>query len=167
MAFVKILNNWFLIISAPDNNPSTQNVTKVQESVDQSQSRCLQRGAKNLDSVFSIRRILIHDLKLYHCWIRIKHQLNQANLEKRVAMCHWFSQKINDNEEFLNEVRFLVEPTSFWKVRLTPRTRSFGGSKNLYRLVRRFLHSKKCKECFGKLSLVSWLLSVFIIGSPY
>ena len=42
--------------------------------------------------------------KFYPHQIPVKHQLTKINMEKRVAMCLWFLEKIDDDEEFLNDV---------------------------------------------------------------
>ena len=81
------------------------NVTRVQESLSLSPSRSLWQRSQQLGiSVSSFRHILIKDLKFF--LYTIKHQLTQADVEKKVAMSKWFLWKLNDNEEFLNDVWF-------------------------------------------------------------
>ena len=63
--------------------------------------------AKNLESLSSVRCILVKNIKLYPNQIPIKRQL--TNIEKKVAMGQWFLQKIDDDEGFLIDVWFLDE----------------------------------------------------------
>ena len=100
--------------SSPSGPPITirtpDHVTRVQESVGRSSSKSLRQRSQELGiSVSSVRRMLVKDLQLYPYWIQVKHQLTETDMEKRVAMCQWFSEKIDNNEEFLNDVWFSDE----------------------------------------------------------
>ena len=64
-------------------------------------------GAKNFESL--VRQILIENLKLYFDRIHIKHQVTNANVEKNLVACQWFSQKVDVDEDFLNDVWFSDE----------------------------------------------------------
>jgi hypothetical protein len=94
--------------------------------------------------VSSVRRILVKDLKLYPYRIQLKHQLTPADMEKRIAMCQWFSQKIDDDEEFLNDVWFSDEAHFLLNGHVNSKNWVFWGSENPHRVVGRPLHSKKC-----------------------
>ena len=57
----------------------------------------------------SVRRILITDLHLYTYRIQIKQKLTSDDMRKRVIMCQWFCDKIDDVPDFLDDVWFSDE----------------------------------------------------------
>ena len=128
-----------ITISTPDN------VSSVQESVGRSPSKSLCRRSQELGiSVSSVRRMLVKDLKLYPYRIHVKHELTENDKEKRVAMCQWFSETIDNNEKFLNDVWFSDEAHFLLNGHVNSKNWVFWGSKNPHRVVGRPWHSKKC-----------------------
>ena len=115
-----------ITISTPNN------VSRVQESVGRSPSKSLCRRSQELGiSVSSVRRMLVKDLKLYPYRIHVKHELTKNDKEKRVAMCQWFSETIDNNEKFLNDVWFSDEAHFLLMVTLTLKTGCFGKVRTL------------------------------------
>ena len=52
----------------------------------------------------SVRHVLKFDLNLYPYKIQIKQKLTQADIDKRVTMCEWFCDTIEDNPDFLDHL---------------------------------------------------------------
>ena len=87
-----------------------RNIDAVRDSVGRSPKNSLRRRSQELGiSPESLRRILKSDLNLYPYQIQIKQKLTQADMEKRVTMCRWFCDTIEDNPDFLNHVWFSDE----------------------------------------------------------
>ena len=57
----------------------------------------------------SLRRVLTSDLNLYPYKIRIKQKLIDADKEKRVTMCEWFCNVLENDGNFLDNVWFSYE----------------------------------------------------------
>ena len=60
-----------------------------------------------------MRRVLKFDLNLYPYKIQIKQKLTHVDIDKRVTMCEWFCDTIEDNPDFLHvwfsdEAHFLL-----------------------------------------------------------
>ena len=139
-----------ITISTPDN------VSRVQESVGRSPSKFLRRRSQELGiSVSSVRRMLVKDLKLYPYRIHVKHELTENDKEKRVAMCQWFSETIDNNEKFLNDVWFSDEAHFLLNGHVNSKNWVFWGSKNPHRVVGRPLHSKNAQHGLPFPSMVS------------
>ena len=87
-----------------------RNIDAVQDSVGRSPKKSLRRRSQELGiSRESLRRILKSDLNLYPYQIQIKQKLTQADMEKRVTMCRWFCDTIEDIPDFLDHVWFSDE----------------------------------------------------------
>ena len=86
-----------------------RNIDAVQDS-GRSPKKSLRRRSQELGiSRESLRRILKSDLNLYPYQIQIKQKLTQADMEKRVTMCRWFCDTMEDIPDFLDHVWFSDE----------------------------------------------------------
>ena len=57
----------------------------------------------------SIVRILKLDLKLFPYHIQVKHKLTTQDQRARVAMCNWFNDKMEEDEDWIDNVWFSDE----------------------------------------------------------
>ena len=90
------------------------NVDAVRDSVGRNLKKSLRRRCQELGlSRASLQRILKNDLQLYPYKIHVKHKLTSADMEKRLEMCRWFENKIEENPDFLDHVWFSNE-AHFW-----------------------------------------------------
>jgi hypothetical protein len=86
----------------------------------------------------SMRRILLKDLRLYPYRAQIKHKLTQADMDKRVVMCQWCCDKIEDNPDLLDDVWFSDEG------HVNSKNNIFWGTAAPEDVLQRPLHSTKC-----------------------
>ena len=68
-------------------------------------ARCPDNVDKVKDSVGGcpLPRILNNELQLYPYTIRIKHKLTPVDMGKRLVMCRWFKNKIEEDPDFLDD----------------------------------------------------------------
>ena len=94
----------------PKSARSQENIDAIRDSIGQSPRKSLQRGSQaiGINREFK-RRTLVKDLQLYPYRIQIKHKLTQADMEKHVAMCCWFCDKVDENPDFLDDLWFSDE----------------------------------------------------------
>ena len=59
-------------------------------------------------------------------------------------MCRWFAQKIDEKEEFLDNVWFSDEAHFLLSGHVNSKNWVFWGAQNLHSVAQRPLHSKKC-----------------------
>ena len=79
---------------------STENIAAVRDSVGRSPKKSVRRRSQDLGlNKSSVQRILTKDLHLYPYRIQVKQKLTTADKEKRVKMCNWFSDKIEDEPD--------------------------------------------------------------------
>ena len=89
-----------------------RNIDAVRNSVGHSPKKLLRRRSQELGiSRESLRRVLKADLHLYPYQIQIKQKLTEADIAKRITMCEWFCDTIEDNPDFLDHVCFLMKRT--------------------------------------------------------
>ena len=94
----------------PKTSRTPENTAAVRESVVRSSSKSVCRRNQELGlNRESVRRILITDLNLYPYRIQIKQKLTQEEMRKRVIMCEWFCDKIDEEPDFLDNVWFSDE----------------------------------------------------------
>ena len=87
-----------------------ENIAAVRNSVGHSPKKSVRRRSQELGMTReSLRRILTSDLHLYAYKIQIKQQLTEADKEKRVTMCEWFCDVLENDENFLENVWFSDE----------------------------------------------------------
>ena len=92
----------------------------------------------------SVQRILTKDLHLYPYRIQVKQKLTAADKEKRVKMCNWFSDKIEDEPDFLDNVWFTDEAHFLLSGHVNNKNNVFWGSKPPNEVLKRSQHSLKC-----------------------
>ena len=87
-----------------------ENIDAVRHSVTQSPKKSSRRRSQELGlSRSSIRRILKLDLKLFPYHIQVKHKLTAEDQRARVRMCDWFNAKMEEDEEWIDNVWFSDE----------------------------------------------------------
>ena len=105
------------------------NVAAVRDSAVRSPSKSERRRSQELGiNRESVRRILITDLHLYPYRIQIKQKLTPDDMRKRVIMCQWFCDKIDDVPDFLNNVWFSNEAQFLLSGHVNSKNNIFWGS---------------------------------------
>lgn len=124
---------------------SPENIARVQESVGRSPKKSLRKRAQELRlKKSSVQKILIKDLHLYPYRIQIKQKLTPADKEKRVVMCQWFSEKIEEEPDFLDDLWTSDEAHFTLEGHVNSKNNVFWGSEPPNEVLQRPLHSKKC-----------------------
>ena len=132
----------------PKSARSQENIDAIRNSVSRSPRKSLRRRSQELGiNRDSIRRIVVKDLQLYRCMIQIKHKLTQADREKRVAMCRWFCDKVDENRDFLDDLWFSDEAHFLLSVHVNSKNIIFWDSTPPEVCLQRPLHSIKCTAC--------------------
>ena len=82
-----------------------ENIAAVRNSVGRSPKTSVRRRSQELGMTReSLRRVLTFDLHLYAYKIQIKQQLTDADKEKRLTMCEWFYNVLENDENFLERL---------------------------------------------------------------
>uniref|UniRef100_UPI00358E2E41 uncharacterized protein n=1 Tax=Myxine glutinosa TaxID=7769 RepID=UPI00358E2E41 len=124
---------------------SPDNVNAVRPSVGRSPKRSIRRRSQEQGlSRASVQRILIKDLQLYPYKIQIKHKLTPADMAKRVVMCRWFENKIEEDPDFLDDVWFSDEAHFLLCGHVNSKNNVFWGTQAPDEVLQRPLHSVKC-----------------------
>ena len=119
----------------PKSARSQENINPIRDSIGRSPRKSLRRSSQELGiSRESIRRILVKNLQLYPYRIQTKHKLIQADMEKRVAICRWFCDKMNENPDFLDDVWFLDEAHFLLSVHMKSKKQDLLGLSSSRRL---------------------------------
>ena len=121
-----------LTVKCPDN------VEAVRDSVERSLKKSLRRHSQELG------------YSCHHCKksyiIQIKHKLTPADMEKRLVMCWWFKNKIEEDSDFLDDVWFSYE-AHFWLCgHVSSNNCVYWGTKVPDEALQRPLHSVKCRD---------------------
>lgn len=124
---------------------SPRKIDAVRNSVSRSPTKSLRRRSQELGiSCESVWRNLVSDLHLYPYRIQIKHKLTQEDMQKRVRMCQWFCDQIDENPDFLNEVWFSDEAHFLLSGHVNSKNNIFWGEAPPDHCLQRPLHSTKC-----------------------
>ena len=125
---------------------SPDNVSAVRDSVSRSPKKSIRRRIQDLGlSRMAVQRILTKDLHLYSYRIQIKHKLTPADKVKRVIMCNWFADKIEEEPEFLlDNVWFSDEAHFLLSGHVNTKNSVFWGTESPAEVLQRPLHSLKC-----------------------
>ncbi|GFN76490.1 transposable element tc3 transposase [Plakobranchus ocellatus] len=129
----------------PKRSRTPENIALVRDSVVRSPSKSLrcrnqQIGMKRE----SVRRILVNGLHLYPYHIQIKQRLTPEEMRKRVIMCQWFCDKIDEDPDFLDDVWFSDEAYFLVLGHVNSKNNIFWGSAPPDHCLQRPLHSTKC-----------------------
>lgn len=129
----------------PRTSRTAENIATVRDSVVRSPRKSLRRRSQELGiNRESVRRILINDLHLYPYRIQIKQKLTPDDMRKRVTMCEWFSAKIDEDPNFLDNVWFSDEAHFLLSGHVNSKNNIFWGSTPPEHCLQRPLHSTKC-----------------------
>ena len=122
-----------------------ENIAAVRNSVGRSPKKSMRRRSQELGMARELlRRVLTSDLHLYPYKIQIKQQLTDADKEKRVTMCEWFCNVLENDENFLEKVWFSDEAHFLLSGHVNSKNNVFWGSEVPDELLQRPLHSVKC-----------------------
>ena len=113
-----------------------ENIAAVRNSVGCSQELGMARE--------SLWHVLTSYLHLYPYKIQIKQQLTDADKEKRVTMCEWFCNVLENDENFLENVWFSDEAHFLLSEHVNSKNNVFWGSEVPDKVLQRLLHSVKC-----------------------
>ena len=122
-----------------------RNIDAVRNSVGHSPKKSLRRRSQELGiSRESLRRVLKADLHLYPYQIQIKQKLTEAVMAKRVTVCEWFCDTIEDNPDFLDHVWFSDEAHFLLSGHVNSKNNVYWGTAPPEEVLQRPLHSIKC-----------------------
>ena len=122
-----------------------ENVDAIRDSVVRSPRKSVRRRSQELGiNRETVRRILFTDLHLYPYRIQVKHKLSPDDMRKRVIMCQWFCNKIDDEPDFLDNVWFSDEAHFLLSGHVNSKNNVFWGSSRPDFYLQRPLHSVKC-----------------------
>ena len=122
-----------------------ENIAAVRDSVGRSPRKSVRRRSQELGMTReSLRRVLTSDLHLYPYKIQIKQKLTDADKEKRVTMCEWFCNVLENDENFLDNVWFSNEAHFLLSGHVNSKNNIFWGSRVPEEVLQRPLHSVKC-----------------------
>ena len=91
----------------------------------------------------SIVRILKLDLKLFPCHNQVKHKLTTQDQRARVAMCNWFNDKMEEDEDWIDNVWFSDEAHFHLDGQFNSKNCVFWGTQPPQEVLQRPLHSSK------------------------
>ena len=118
-----------------------ENIAAVKNSVGRSPKKSVRRCSQELGMTReSLQCVLTSDLHLYAYKIQIKQQLTDADKEKRVTMCEWFCNMLENDENFLENVWFSDEAHFLLSGHVNSKNIVFWGSE----VPDEVLHSVKC-----------------------
>ena len=91
----------------------------------------------------STARILKLDLKLFPCHIQVKQKLTAQDKLARVEMCNWFNNKMEEDENWINNVWFSDEAHFHLDGYVNSKNCVFGGAELPQEVLQQPLHSSK------------------------
>lgn len=107
-----------------------ENIAAVRNSVGRSPKKSVRRRSQELVMTReSLRRVLTSDLHLYAYKIQVKQQLTDADKEKRVTMCEWFCNVLENDGNFLEKVWFSDEAHFLLSGHVNSKNNVFWGSE--------------------------------------
>ena len=129
----------------PKSSRSPPNIAAVQDSVIRSPCKSVRRRSQELGiNREAVRRILTTDLQLYPYRIQIKQQLSVEDTRKRMVMCQWFCDRIENEPDFLNNVWFSDEAHFLLSGHVNSKNNVYWGKQAPEYCLERPLHSAKC-----------------------
>lgn len=124
---------------------SEENIATVRESVLRSPKKSLRRRSQELNlSVTAVYRILRSDLKCYPYCIQIKQTLTESDKLLRVQMCEWLIGKMEDDNEWIDNVWFSDEAHFQLNGVVNSHNARYWGTENPHEVTQKPLHSKRC-----------------------
>ena len=121
-----------------------ENVEAVRISALRSPKKSTRHRSQELSlSRSSIRRILKLDLNLFPYHIQVKHKLTAEDQRARVRMCDWFTERMEEDEDWIDDVWFSDEAHFHIDGRVNSKNNVFWGSNAPNQVLQRPLHSKK------------------------
>ena len=129
----------------PKSARSQENIDAIRDSIGRSPRKSLRRRSQEFGiNRESIRRILVKNLQLYLYRVQIKHKLTQADMEKRVAMCRWFCEMVDENPDILDDLWFSDEAYFLLSGHVNGKSNIFWDSTSPENCLQWQFHSIKC-----------------------
>ena len=129
----------------PRSSRTLHNIDSVRDSVRLDGETSLRRRCQELNlRKDSLRRIIKSDLKLKNFKLHVKHQLLPPDYDKRMDMCRWFLQKLQENPDFLDTVWFSDEAHFHLSGQINSKNAYFWGDSPPDYVLEQPLHSPKC-----------------------
>ena len=123
---------------------SQENIKVVRQSAVQSPKKSCRRRSQELGlSRMSTVRILKLDLKLFPYHLQVKHKLTAQDKRARVEMCNWFNNKMEEDEDWLDNVWFTDEAHFHLEGYVSSKNCVFWGTEPPQEVLQRPLHSSK------------------------
>lgn len=123
---------------------TVENVDAVRQSVTQSPNKSLRRRSQELGLTrATTHRILRQDLNCFPYKIHIKHKLTDTDKVARVAMCNWFNEKMERDQDWIKHVWFTDEAHFHLAGQVNSRNNVYWGTQPPLEVVERPLHSAK------------------------
>ena len=121
-----------------------ENIEAVRLSATRSPKKSCRRRSQELSlSRMSIVRILKLDLKLFPYHIQVKHKLTTQDQRARVAMCNWFNDKMEEDEDWIDNVWFSDEAHFHLDGHVNSKNCVFWGTQPPQEVLQWPLHSSK------------------------
>ena len=121
-----------------------ENIEAVRLSATRSPKKSCRRRSQELSlSRMSIVRILKLDLKLFPSHIQVKHKLTTQDQRAGVAMCNWFNDKMEEDEDWIDNVWFSDEAHFHLDGHVNSKNCVFWGTQPPQEVLQRPLHSSK------------------------
>ena len=122
-----------------------QKIGAVQDSAKDNPKKSIRKRGQELSiSRSSLQRILTLDLKLRAYHIQLKQLLTQDDRTKRLQMCQWFLEKIDNDPNFLKHVWFSDEAHFHLNGSVNSKNCVHWGEHAPDEVLEKSLHSKKC-----------------------
>ena len=121
------------------------NIATVSDSVAENPSTSVRRRSQELGIPReSLRKILRFDLTLYPYHIQIKQKLTYIDMVQRIRMCEWFSDRIQADHDFLDDLWFSDEAHFLLSGCVNSKNNVYWGNAKPDFCMQRPLHSVKC-----------------------
>ena len=120
-------------------------IEKVNDSVRENPKKSIRRRSQELGvKKSSLQKILTTDLKLTAYHIQIHQSLSPGDVVRRVDMCRWFKERLEENPAFLRNVWFSDEAHFLLSGHVNSKNNIYWGSTPPTEVVEKPLHSLKC-----------------------
>ena len=129
----------------PKTVTTLENARRLKESIEQDPEKSLRRRSRELGlKKDTVHRLIKTDLHLRAYSLQVKQKINDADIAKRVEMCQWFNNKLQDDPEFINGLWFSDEAHFYLSGHVSSKHAFFWGDSKPDYALQRPLHALKC-----------------------
>ena len=129
----------------PRSQRTPENARLLDESVIENPEKSLRRRSQELGLCKdTVRRIIRFDLGFRPYSLQVKQKINDCDLDKRMTMCRWFIDRMQENPHFLNTVWFTDEAHFHLSGHVCSESAYFWGYSKPQYVLQRPLHADKC-----------------------